>query len=24
MIVGAILPGMGMAAAVGLGWLLWR
>jgi hypothetical protein len=23
-IVGAILPGMGMAAAVGLGWLLWR
>jgi len=23
-IAGAILPGMGMAAAVGLGWLLWR
>ena len=23
-IVGAILPGMGMAVAVGLGWLLWR
>jgi hypothetical protein len=23
-IVGAILPGLGMAAAVGLGWLLWR
>ncbi len=23
-IVGAILPGMGMAAAVGLGWLIWR
>jgi hypothetical protein len=23
-IVGAVLPGMGMAAAVGLGWLLWR
>ena len=23
-IVGAILPGIGMAAAVGLGWLLWR
>jgi hypothetical protein len=23
-IVGAILPGMGMAAAVGLGWLVWR
>jgi hypothetical protein len=23
-IVGAKLPGLGMAAAVGLGWLLWR
>ena len=23
-IVGAILPGMGMAAAVGLAWLVWR
>ena len=23
-IVGANLPGLGMAAAVGLGWLLWR
>ena len=23
-IAGAILPGLGMAAAVGLGWLLWR
>jgi hypothetical protein len=23
-IVGAILPGLGMAAAVGLGWVLWR
>jgi hypothetical protein len=23
-IVGAILPGMGMAAAVGFGWLIWR
>jgi hypothetical protein len=23
-IAGAVLPGMGMAAAVGLGWLLWR
>ena len=23
-IAGAILPGIGMAAAVGLGWLLWR
>jgi hypothetical protein len=23
-IVGEILPGMGMAAAVGFGWLIWR
>jgi hypothetical protein len=23
-IFGAVLPGMGLAAAVGLGWLLWR
>jgi hypothetical protein len=23
-IIGGLLPGMGMAAAVGLGWLLWR
>jgi hypothetical protein len=23
-LVGAVLPGLGMAVAVGLGWLLWR